>query len=183
MNINLEEPHAQMELPERLILYSLVVGLQPRRVLEIGTKYGGSAVIIAAGLAQTGDGELVCIDPEPDIAEYTFTRMGTFTLLKGKSPDLVPEAVRILGGLDLAWIDGDHSHEAVKLDIGAVAPWLSPGGVILLHDAHQLGIAAAIREAYGPAGLTDCGLVATAKYMNAAGETWGGIHMLRKQSP
>jgi Methyltransferase domain len=36
--------------------------------------------------------------------------------------------------LDLAFIDGDHSFEAVKKDLATVEPWIKSGGTLAFHD-------------------------------------------------
>ena len=48
------------------MLYALVFGLAPRRCLEVGSFYGGSALITSGALddVQLG-GRLLCIDPDP----------------------------------------------------------------------------------------------------------------------
>ena len=54
---------------ERLLLYTLVFGVRPRRYLEVGTLFGGSAAIVCAAL-DTLDWTrvLISVDPEPRIA-------------------------------------------------------------------------------------------------------------------
>src|SRR5882724_4224219 len=41
---------------ERLLLYTMVRGLRPERVLEIGSAYGGSASIMACAMEDNGAG-------------------------------------------------------------------------------------------------------------------------------
>ena len=53
---------ALMTVSERVVLYSLIFGLRPQRILEIGTKLGGSALVIGAALDDIGAGQLVCVD-------------------------------------------------------------------------------------------------------------------------
>ena len=58
---------AQMRMPERVALYSLIFGIQPRNCLEIGTFRGGSAAIICAAMDDLDFGQLACIDPMPQV--------------------------------------------------------------------------------------------------------------------
>ena len=58
---------AELRMPERVALYSLVFGLQPRNVLEIGTFRGGSTAIICGAMDDTGCGQLACVDPTPKV--------------------------------------------------------------------------------------------------------------------
>lgn len=53
--------------------------------------------------------------------------------------------------LDLVFIDGDHSYEAVQEDIEVWLPCIRPGGVIAGHDytANFPGVQRAAQEAFG----------------------------------
>ncbi len=62
---------AEMLLPERLLLYSLIFGLRPKRYVEIGTFRGGSTVIACAAMDDVGEGKILCIEPNPEIEPET----------------------------------------------------------------------------------------------------------------
>jgi predicted O-methyltransferase YrrM len=49
----------------------------------------------------------------------------------GRFEDVLPRFIR---QFDLIFIDGDHSLEAVRRDIGLALPLLAKGGVIAFHD-------------------------------------------------
>jgi hypothetical protein len=51
-----------------------------------------------------------------------------FRQTSAKAAELVPD------GLDLVFIDGDHSYESVKQDIALWEPKVRPGGIIAGHD-------------------------------------------------
>ncbi len=56
------------------------------------------------------------------------------------------------GSLDLVFIDGDHSYEAVRADIKAWLPKVRPGGLLSGHDYDYPrfpGVAEAVTEAFG----------------------------------
>ncbi len=55
---------------ERLALSSLIYGTRPQRYLEIGTLYGGSALIVSAAMDASGNenGKIVCVDPQPQVS-------------------------------------------------------------------------------------------------------------------
>ncbi len=85
---------------ERLLLYTLTFCLRPARYLEIGTFKGGSAMIVVAAMeASANDGQLVCVDPHPQISDEHWARIKSrTTLLQGFSPAILPRAYEAAGG-------------------------------------------------------------------------------------
>jgi predicted O-methyltransferase YrrM len=140
---------ASMRLAERLMIYALVVGLEPGRVLEIGTARGGTAWIIVQAMNHVGHGRLVCVDPDPlwdDELQPGLSERAV--LVRGRSPEAIPECAQVAGGnFDMALIDGDHSYHAVTADIDAVMPHLAAGGRLLFHDWNYEPVAQAIYDA------------------------------------
>lgn len=104
--------------------------LRPRRILEIGTFMGYSAICLAAGLPE--DGRLHTIelrDNDADIAEGYFRRAnmtGRIILHRGNALEVIPA---LKEDWDLVFIDADKVNytEYYKL----VLPRLTPGGVII----------------------------------------------------
>jgi caffeoyl-CoA O-methyltransferase len=104
--------------------------LAPRRVLEIGTYMGYSALCLAEGL--TADGRLVTLDVEPEtnrIAREFWARTGYDRQIEGR----LGSAAEIIPALDetfdLVFIDADKPNYARYFDL--VMPKLRAGGVIL----------------------------------------------------
>ena len=140
-------------LADVLFLTAFVSILSPRRVLEIGTLTGFSAGVIAAALARRGrnGGAFVVdtIDIRADcgvdtkrptgfeIAEFFPEVASSIRVHAPHDSTLVAE---LLGRneLELAFVDADHRHPFALLDLLRLAPYLQPGGWILLHDI-QLG--------------------------------------------
>jgi len=114
-------------------------------VVEIGSYLGASTCYIAAGL--TGkNSNLYCVDTwqnetMPDGIRDTSTEFSknlspsTAKIIKiqKKSSDVVPEDLP--GAIDFAFIDGDHSYEAVKSDLLLLEPLMKDESVIAFHDA------------------------------------------------
>lgn len=50
--------------------------------------------------------------------------------------------------ITFAFIDADHSYEAVKRDIAAWRGKIKPGGVLAGHDRQRLSVAKAVEEAF-----------------------------------
>ena len=113
-----------------------------RLALEIGTFQGVSAAVIARAMA--ADGRLYCVDPWPlhrgrETPEFQIYKRllkrsgvdGKVTYLQGTSKTM---GDRFPQDLDFAFIDGDHSYDAVVLDWRAVRPRLAKGAVVCWHD-------------------------------------------------
>ncbi len=54
------------------------------------------------------------------------------------------------GELDMVFIDGDHSYEGARADIGAWTPIIKPGGILAGHDYYTRwpGVVRAVDEAF-----------------------------------
>lgn len=138
----------EMSLEERGFLYALVRGSQPRRILEIGTSEGGSALVMATALEENGgEGRVWTIDPMPRIAFDQALFHGRVESVLGTSPDAVADVAARAGGLfDLVVIDGIHIHKQAAADLAAVRPHLAEGAYVLMHDAFHFGVSEAARE-------------------------------------
>jgi predicted O-methyltransferase YrrM len=180
---------AEMRMPERVALYSLIFGMQPRNCLEIGTFRGGSTAIICGAMDDTGFGQLTCIDPQPKIDEALWARLSNrCRLFEGPSPDILQEvAKQIKAPFDFALIDANHTYDYVRRDISGVLPYMADNAYLLFHDANYPDVKRAIDEAVADCDqLTDCGLVSiepTVLYDNGQTTTWAGLRLLRFQRP
>jgi hypothetical protein len=179
---------AELLLPERLLMYSLVRGLRPARCLEIGTHFGGSTTITCAALDDVGAGRLVCVDPHPLVPADVWAGLAhRATMLRGMSPGALADAMAMAGGpFDFVFIDGDHTHAGVVRDVEAVLAVAAPGAHLLFHDSHYWEVRDAIDECVAryPTRLVDAGTLsalATAPIQAPDGTSacWGGFRMLR----
>jgi predicted O-methyltransferase YrrM len=178
---------AEMRMPERVALYSLIFGMQPKNCLEIGTFRGGSSAIICGAMDDTGFGQLACVDPMPKIDPALWAQMSNrCRLFEGPSPDILTEvAKQVKTPFDFALIDANHTYDAVKRDIAGVLPYLADQSYILFHDANYPDVKRAIDESVAAFGeLTDCGLMSiepTVLYENGQSITWAGLRLLKYQ--
>ncbi len=168
---------------ERVVLYALVVGLRPTRVLEIGTFQGGSTLVMTAALDDNGGGEIVCVDPDPRLAPETSEAVKhRAKIVAEASPDALAEAMKIAGGsFEFALIDGDHSRAGVVRDIEATLPTLADEAHLLFHDAHFGEVRDAIDDAITrhPGVLIDAGVISRGHTTDENGVSWGGLRLLR----
>ncbi len=145
---------------EAMVLYTAVSQLpsdQPQ-IVEIGSHLGKSSFVLAKALQVRGGGCVHCIDPfdasgdESAAEDYRRRRLdlgrplleqfksnlrkrGVEALVKplvGMSHDL--SLTGVLPNIDMVFIDGDHSHEAVRQDFLDWVPRLSKGGILAMHD-------------------------------------------------
>ena len=104
--------------------------LAPRRILEIGTYMGYSALCLAEGLAD--DGKLITLDIQPEtneVAKEFWARTPLYSKIEsylGNALEIIP----MLGEtFDLVFIDADKPNYANYYDL--VFPKLRLGGIIL----------------------------------------------------
>jgi predicted O-methyltransferase YrrM len=98
-------------------------------VLEIGVHCGISTTALLAGLEEHG-GHLWSVDVHPSCRYVWYGHpQWTFCLVWGVNE--WPSDVTF----DLAFIDGDHSYDAVMKDLKDAHRQMNPGGLILCHDA------------------------------------------------
>lgn len=120
-------------------------------IVEVGVLRGRSAFALLTACA----GPVYCIDPWDDEGNHAFPAFmadcGHFPNLRpihGCSPEA---AKRVTGKVDMVFLDGDHSYEAVLADIDA---WLPKTRKLLCgHDYWNLegypGVNRAVNEVFG----------------------------------
>ncbi len=131
-----------LQIPaEILALAREVEGLRPRRILEIGTARGGTALIwahLAAERLITCDisgserfSELLRAFPPPGSACRVQVMIGD-----SHSPVFVESVRKELAGqrVDFLLIDGDHTEAGVEKDFESFREFVRPGGLIAFHD-------------------------------------------------
>ncbi len=123
--------------PEALeILYHQVRTQKPRTIVEIGTYKGVSSSVMCKAIEKNMYGTLYTIDCKS--YEEAFNRLNHFeekkilTFIKKSSVEAFKDWGR--ADIDLLFIDGDHSYENACIDFALWSRFLSPKGVIYMHD-------------------------------------------------
>jgi len=172
---------------EKTMLYALIRGLEPKRILEIGTYRGGSAAIMASALDDSGlDGKIVTLDPDPKITPELMEQIKhRVTLLPKGSPDAIPEARQLLGGkFDFCFLDANHQREFVTRDLLGVIPYLETGAILLMHDAHYQDVkdAVAMVLTMSPGTLLNFGILTKQVCVppEEPGKFYAGLGLLRR---
>jgi predicted O-methyltransferase YrrM len=133
-------PFAPVQVESEICgLLELVAEHRPRHVLEIGTARGGTLYLLSKMVHP--EALMVTVDIQPRYQSEllrSFARgKTTVELLAGNSSEAaLHERIRGLfpQGLDLLFLDGDHSYEGVSRDFALYRPLVRAGGMIVFHD-------------------------------------------------
>ncbi|MFD4367359.1 class I SAM-dependent methyltransferase [Rhodococcus sp. NPDC058521] len=128
--------------------------------VEIGT-YCGRSTVYLGDVARRVGGTVVTLDHhhgseehqpgweyhDPTFVDQHTGRLDTVGRLRHtlSDADLEEHVVAVVGDstvvsrfwrtpLDFVFIDGGHSSEAAEADLDGWAPWVKPGGALLIHD-------------------------------------------------
>lgn len=180
------EAPALLGMSERLLLFSLIASLQPKRVVEIGTNAGGSARIIASAMNYAGvAGKLATIDIAPKVVFDGLEGNVEMRSFIGDSAITVKYAAEWLGGeVDFVFIDGSHEYQDVLSDIRACLPYMrrvDGASHMAFHDCFYLGVSMAIRNAldvFSADDLCDTGIINAQCTVDENNIVWGGLHVL-----
>jgi cephalosporin hydroxylase len=125
----------QLNSRDVIFLYSMVWSKSPKNVLEIGRWHGWSSVIIFGALEDRGDGHLYTVDIE-DRTNITIKSIiePRTTFITAPSADIL--SLKSLDNLqfEIVFIDGDHSFDAVLIDLKNTYKLLTKEAWIMLHD-------------------------------------------------
>jgi len=131
------ETHAKILMPRMLsghlqgrFLAMISHMLKPKRILEIGTFTGYSAICLAEGLAS--DGELITIDNNEElrtIAHNYAKKAGFENKIRFITGNASNEIEKLDAAFDLVFIDADKSNYALYFDM--VIDKVKQGGIII----------------------------------------------------
>jgi predicted O-methyltransferase YrrM len=108
-----------------------------RRVLEVGSAFGYSAVVMALARA-----EVHAVDPHDWLqsAGVMAANLGFYGVAdrvvvdRRRSNEALPALADAGERFNLVFVDGDHAREAVEHDVSWGLKLLAPGGVLACHD-------------------------------------------------
>lgn len=129
-----------------------------KKVLEIGSAYGYSAIVMALAGA-----DVVAVDPHQQLNSYWIMKQNLDTYGVSDLVQVVQDDSGIMsamgkGQFDLIWIDGDHSEAAVEHDVTRAVQLLKPDGYLACHDYNEdtcPGVAAFLNRWKTPPLLVD----------------------------
>ena len=142
---------------ERVLLFELSRSLSRNsRIVEIGSYLGASTFFLAAG-ARSRSGKVFAVDTWSNMGMSEGPRETYDDFVRNVAPlgdSIFPikglsiqVAKGFDGEIDLLFVDGDHSYEAVRADLEAWLPKVKKAGIVVLHDyAWAGGVQRAAKE-------------------------------------
>ena len=146
-------PTAQKKY-ELMMVQEFLKGYKIKKVLEVGTYRGGTAMLWAH-MVKPNNGKVYCTDLKFDWGSFQdHGYVGTdnknyrrqvyndseyekyITELQGDShdPDFINYVKDTVGKVDIMFIDGDHSYIGVKSDFINFSELVNDGGYVIFHD-------------------------------------------------
>lgn len=140
-SVNIREiPRGSWSTPiaDILMLLKIAVCAEPKRLMEIGSFRGYTALYLAQHVSP--DAKIVAIDQCPDHgAAYRDTPFASKIERRVGETSQAMFANDKVASYDLIFIDADHSYAGVKHDTELVLPLVSPEGFIVWHDYANWG--------------------------------------------
>lgn len=139
-------------------LYTLARLLHARRIAEVGVFRGATTRFLSRALADNGGGELHLVDMSGEalsLARDAAGELPNVTLRSHLGSSDAPQVLsQVQSGLDLVYLDADHSEEGVRAELAAWIPKIRGAGIIAIHDAiHFTGVCKATHEHAGTRAL------------------------------
>ena len=140
-------------------LYAVATSARPGTWLEIGTYCGKSTVLLAAAAREVG-AQVVTVDHhhgseenqpgwewhDTSMVDPRTGRLDTLPTFRQTYDDHLADVVTAVvattaqvaswwqTGVELLFLDGNHTEETAQHDYAAFAPHVVPGGLLLVHD-------------------------------------------------
>jgi len=156
--LNIEEYNSEILLPiqntvkdyieitydEQKFLNGIIRKIKPKKIVEIGVAYGGTAVIILNAIKDIEDAKLYSIDINKNC--YRLPSKQTGFIVKEKFPHLANKWRLYTGGftsefiekignnIDLVYIDTVHVVPGEMLNWLEILPFLKEESFVILHD-------------------------------------------------
>jgi predicted O-methyltransferase YrrM len=133
-------------------LYRMLRSERPRTIVEIGSYLGRSTVFFGRAIKQLGiDGRIVSVDPHTgdrhvleqlevatlpsyDLFAHHLNAAAVEDVVTARVMTSAQAALEEMGPVDLLYVDGWHSYDAVVADGKAWLPKLSDKGVVVFDD-------------------------------------------------
>lgn len=125
-------------LADIAVLLKLAVCSQPKRLMEVGSFRGYTALYLAQHTSD--EAHIVTVDQYPDHGE-AYRNTPYAAKIERRVGQTTKEIFQsdAIASYDLIFIDADHSYAGVKNDTELVLPLVAPHGYIVWHDYANWG--------------------------------------------
>jgi predicted O-methyltransferase YrrM len=148
----IEKPETLQHSDELNELLKIFCNLQPKKIVEIGSLFGGtlvhwiyksppgSKIVTIDVVVPPSDGRYNRHRKAHDVDFYSWAKDKGDCEIKviedySTSPKAIKQTLDFLSNeIDFIFIDGDHHYEAVKKDFENYGKYVRKGGVIAFHD-------------------------------------------------
>jgi cephalosporin hydroxylase len=126
-----------LKMPTDMFLFHKVIWeTKPDFIVEIGTKYGGSALFMQDMLDMVGKGKVITIDVKDQVAEKD-PRI-TYLLGDSISKEIVDKVKELVGNKTVMLvIDGKHTRVQVKWELHHYSPLVQSGHYLVIEDCYN----------------------------------------------
>lgn len=129
-----------------IFLYSFIIAKKPKHILEIGRAYGCSTLAMLGAITNVMQGTLTSVDIDYKLyGDVERILKNKVSLITCDSKDILSIEEVKNKSYDFIFIDGDHSYEAVKLDLINCNTIAANNAFFALHDIWNDNVIDAIR--------------------------------------
>jgi len=128
------------QFKDALMLYLLTRVAEPRNVIELGTNVGISSSFIGMALKMNNQkGRLITLESSPyrlNLAKEVHRNVGLYniTYVEGLFADTLSSALRRLGSVDLAFVDGHHQYRPTLDYFEKILEYAAPDAMFVFDD-------------------------------------------------
>jgi len=120
------------------LMFRIVDYLQPKTILEIGTSLGISTLYLTKAALNA---KVITLEGSQTVAEiaqneFKINTINNIELLTGEFSSTLPEALKALGNVDLAFVDGNHRLTPTLQYFELIKPYLNEHSVVIFDDIH-----------------------------------------------
>lgn len=143
-NAGISRDSSIISISDAVAIYSIVRACRPKRIVETGVSDGMSSLVILLGLKRNGTGSLISIDyPKVGMPSLIQKLPGWivpadlklgWTLMYGKSRNVLPKVVDQIQNINLFLHDSEHSYSNMLFEFKTVLPHMTSKGLIISDD-------------------------------------------------
>lgn len=119
------------------VYQELIVELKPLFIIEIGNKFGGSALMMAHWLDQMGSGSIIAIDVDHSRVSPIAAKHPRIKFIDGDGVGVVDQVRDLVppGASVLIIEDSSHTFENTLKVLEAYCGFIQPGGYFIIEDS------------------------------------------------